>query len=102
MKAVLLSALILLTACSTPQPVPQEPVVITVPEYLLVTPTPTPPPEENKFVDLTPEDQVKELASVLRSVYADYAYLIKQITFIADRQKAMIAGEKPKEGRDGR
>jgi len=99
MKAVLLSALLLLTACSTPVQVPQDPVVITVPEYLLVTPSPTQPPEEDKFVDLTPEEQVKVLAAVLRSVYKDYAFLIKQITAIDDRQKSMVSGEKAKEGK---
>lgn len=102
MKAVLLSALLLLAACSTPAPVLQEPVIITVPEYLLVTPSPTPPPDEGKFVELEPKQQVEALSAVLRGVYTEYAFLIKQIKAIADRQKAMIAGEKSKEGRDGR
>jgi len=102
MKAVLLSALLLLAACSTPTPVPQEPVVIKTPEYLLVTPSPTPPPEEDKFVDLEPEKQVEVLAGVLRSVYKDYSFLVEQIKAIADRQKSMLAGEKPKEVGDGR
>ena len=102
MKAVLLSALLLLVACSTPAPVLQEPVIITVPEYLLVTPSPTQPPDESKFVELESKQQVEALSAVLRSVYTEYAFLITQIKAIADRQKAMIAGEKPKEGRDGR
>lgn len=93
MRAVALCTLLLLGGCA-PTPVVQEPVIITVPEYLLVTANPTAPPTEEQFVNATPKEQVELLTGVLRAVYADYAGLVKQIQSIAKRQQAILESTK--------
>lgn len=84
----------MLSACgSTPEKVAQEPVVITVPEYLLVVDDPTPPPDQLKFELMSEADQKTALYALIRSLYKDYDLLGKQILTIKQRQLDLLKEE---------
>lgn len=84
----------MLSACgSTPEKVAQEPIIATVPEYLLVVEDPTAPPDQTKFELMSEDEQKKALYSLIRSLYRDYDLLGKQILTIKQRQIDLLKEE---------
>ena len=86
-------ALAVLAGCTQVEKIPQPPVVIKTPDYLLELPPVTPPPDEERFVTLEPKQKVEVLSALARRLYEDIAQLARQIRTIKERQDDIVRKE---------